>query len=156
MSSRRVRARRVPPLQLRSTQSRVGAWSREFVPPTPASYSASATSEVGRLQQISARPLLGWFERIREVGDLAVDEAGLAAVADAGAARPGDRHVAGLGQLEKAAERGIPADVQPRGREGDLGSVPGAPGGGCGARSAPSNGSEPKISVWIRSGATPP
>ncbi len=35
------------------------------------------------------------------------------------------------------------------------GPAPGAPGGGCGSRPAPSSGSEPKISVRMRSGATP-
>ena len=50
-------------------------------------------------------------------------------MADAGAAGPADRDVAGFGQLEQAAVTGTPADGHAAAREGDLGSVTGRPGG---------------------------
>ena len=48
-------------------------------------------------QEIAVRRRL---ERIRAIVDRAGDQPGLASVADAGAARPPHRHIAGLGQFE--------------------------------------------------------
>ena len=52
------------------------------------------------------------------------DQARLAGVADAGAARPADRDVACLGQLEQAGEGGVPVDGEVAAGEGDAGPLP--------------------------------
>ena len=62
------------------------------------------TSPVGREQQISRLPRRA-VERVRVVVDRSRDQAALAGVADAGPARPADRDVAGLGQLQQALVR---------------------------------------------------
>ena len=74
----------------------------------------------------------GFVERLGVVGDGAVDESGLAAVADAGATRPVGGYVAGLGELEQAAVAFVPWDGQRGAAEGDLGAPARRPGGRVG------------------------
>ena len=62
-------------------------------------------------QEVAGR---GRLERFWRVGDLTLQEPGLAGVAHAGPARPANGHVAGLGELEDAGVRVVPADVQVR------------------------------------------
>ena len=57
-------------------------------------------------------------ERLDEIIDCASDEAGFAIVADAGSTRPPHRHIAGLGQFQKALKRRIPMQGQTASGEG--------------------------------------
>ena len=60
-----------------------------------------------------------WLDRVGVVVEAAGDERRLAAVADAGAARPADGHVAGLGELEQVRVVLAPRDREAAARELD-------------------------------------
>ena len=63
---------------------------------------------------------------------IAGDEGGLAGVADAGAARPADGHVARFGEFEQAAVVAVPWDGEVAAGELDRGPVSGFAGGWVG------------------------
>src|SRR6202022_4149562 len=57
------------------------------------------------------------LDRVGPIADGAGDEPGLAIVADPGTARPAHRHIARLGELEKALECRAPTDIEATARE---------------------------------------
>ena len=71
----------------------------------------------------------GGLDRVGAVAEVAGDDGGLAVVADAGAARPADRDVAGLGELEQAGVVVVPADGEVAAGERDGGTGTGSAGG---------------------------
>src|SRR5918995_1649443 len=79
-----------------------------------------------RIQPLMSRG--GVVERLGLVDDRTVDEARLAAVADARAAGPVRGRITRLGELEQAAVALVPRDGESRAAERDLGTPAGWPG----------------------------
>ena len=53
-----------------------------------------------------------WPDRVGSIADSAEDESRLAAVADAGPARPSNRYIASFGEFEQAIKRRAPVDTE--------------------------------------------